>query len=504
MSLRSLFAKYELTFEAVSNATKIPVLLFERIDSGRQALPIDVATKIASFLKIDVATVVSEVKRISTTGASIGSNPLPSEPILGEPLLPVQLHSVAPVDIERAEPLPGEWIWISSNGSPSWFYTPDFAYIVDVANEKLVGVINVSDDLSDGLTKRLGGLAYNSDSKRMVCVCHDPEVDGMTELVTYDARTLLLTDYFVGYDYRQQWACDYTPTDGLWKDSTLAGTSAGIQQLSGGLVLQNWVFTDSPNVEAISINLYENGFAYSLVWDPTNQTLTWRRCELSSGAMLDGSHNMFNPVGFYGSTHPVIDSLYIGDGSDYVFGLTIARIGGVLYTVQAGDAYDNSPPPIPIYATDMQTLVTNEIFPYGGDLPGYWMGGAVADDEGYLWISTVEWENDELLPSSFSFMVHKIEPTTGEIVAWYRMPNEPHAITSYLGIGIFAAGSVWFVYRVGDWDAFPNMYLGKFNRETAALESSILLHKNLFDPRVAFDITKADVGPFVEVKPAGS
>jgi len=507
MSLTSLIIANGSTLEETVAALGISGYLIERIEAGRQPLPFELAEQLAAHLGVEVGDVVAEVDRVSTTGARAGFNAVPADLVRGDRLPPVLLHPLEEVVLPERPEVEGEWVWITSNGSPSMSFTDDYLYVVDVVNENLVAAIDLTPLWWFGII-RASGLAYDATNGRVICLGHDQYEGWM--ITRFDAATATFVDLSFGGDYGDQWGCDWNATEGLWKDSYFSGWISGVVQLDETSppsmpVVGGWPFTDSPAAEGISLNLYENGFAYAMAWDPTLAVLTWRRVKLSDGSNVTGATNLF-PAGVGGTTQPVIDSMDIGDGSDEVYGVTVARIDDALYVAQAGNPFFPFPPPIPIYATDMNTLATTPVFPVGPVLPGYWMGGSVADDDGNLWITTcrIDLETSEWI----TFFLHKVDPSTGNVLAWYRMPNGVGPgvteYTAHLGIAILAAGAIWAVARVEDWmSETTELRLVKFDLDTADLLSWVVLHEAVFNPRAGFDIIATDVGPTTPVPPPG-
>jgi hypothetical protein len=488
------------TVAATITAVSIEPLLFDRIEAGRQAMPYALAVRIAAWLDASVGEVTDEVLRVSTTGALAGFNAVPASTIEGDDLPSVLLHPIETIDPTPPEVVVEEWVWVSSNGDAGEG-TDDMVYVVDVVNENLVQWHDMTATWS--ATLRAAGLAYDATAGRVLCLGHDnPEVATIARFI---ASTAAHVDNSSA-NYGAQWGIDWGVTEGFWKDAwTIIPLQTEVQQIDGAAaapmtILQDHQFGATPDAFAISLNLYEDGFAYCLLFDDDGAgDLYWERVNLSTGATANGVFNFVPVIGLGNTTQPIIDMVYTGSTLGEVYGLNVARIGSDLWTYAAGDPL-LPPVSLPLYKTDVTTLGTTSIATVGVDVPGCWMGGCVVDDDGNIWVTSMKQGRPE---NPKTLHVHKLD-TAGNVLAAYQMPATASDTCTYVGIGVFAAGTVWFVYRTENSDTESTTFnLGKFDKTTGALVSSIVLHANVGNPRGGLDIITTDVGPTTPVLPPG-
>lgn len=510
MSLTSLIISKGSTVAATIAATEIDAVLFDRIEAGRQAMPERLAVSIAAHLGVSYGEVAGEVSRVTTTGALSAYNAVPAQVLLGDRLPPVLLHPIDTLAIEpQTPPVPpvGEWVWITSNGNGDW-PSNDYLYIVDVVNETLVGAHNLSSDAWPGPgILRASGLAYDADGGQVLCMGHD-ELEGAW-IARYTASTGMWADTSFA-NYGAQWGCDWGVTEGFWKGYwTPFPNETGIMQLDESTVgtpmtvLATQQFSASPDAYEISLNVYEDGFTYSLVFDPAAGggfgNLYWEKVDQVTGAGTIGGTNFIPAVGLGTTTYPIVDQIYtLGVTTFEVYGLNVAKIETNLWTYAAGDP--TAPPAsLPLYKTDMSTLVTTPVATVGVDVPGCWLGGCVVDDDGNLWVTSMKGPGEVK-----TIHVHKLD-TAGNVLAAYEMPSAYEETVDYAGICVFAAGTVWVVYRVTNgMTEQTTLNLGKLDKATAALVSSVVLHVNFTNPRGGLDIITTDVGPLAVALPGGT
>lgn len=84
MSMAEFFARLGTTGQAVAAAVGVDALLFERVDHGRQPLPLFVAEAIAPVVGAQVGEVIYAAGQWTTSEDEIAARPLPPDPLYGE------------------------------------------------------------------------------------------------------------------------------------------------------------------------------------------------------------------------------------------------------------------------------------------------------------------------------------------------------------------------------------------------------------------------------------
>ena len=97
MSLATLAVEYGWTLDQIAVSLGVRVELLENCDRGRQALPLDLCSKIAILLGADLqqADVVHEVSMVMTSTSPDALVPLP--PKVGDPVRGVNFAKTLPV-----------------------------------------------------------------------------------------------------------------------------------------------------------------------------------------------------------------------------------------------------------------------------------------------------------------------------------------------------------------------------------------------------------------------
>ena len=85
------------SLDAVATTIKVRVELLENADRGRQALPLDVARRMALVLGVDPDDVASCVSRLTTSSGELAETPLP--PQYGDDFRSVMIARTVPVVI---------------------------------------------------------------------------------------------------------------------------------------------------------------------------------------------------------------------------------------------------------------------------------------------------------------------------------------------------------------------------------------------------------------------
>lgn len=99
MSLKTLFQEWGTTYSSVAVSCDVSPKLFERVDEGRQPLPLSVAGRIAVVLSVELWVVVQAARSTTPQSGSRFNNPVPARSIK-------YLYELQPPPPELAETSP--------------------------------------------------------------------------------------------------------------------------------------------------------------------------------------------------------------------------------------------------------------------------------------------------------------------------------------------------------------------------------------------------------------
>lgn len=95
MSLKAFIEAAGSSFEEVATKLDIRIELFERVEQGRQPLPVDVAAEVAVVTGTNVNELLASAFLNTEATGPQARRPLP--PLLGEPVRPVRYAKTQPV-----------------------------------------------------------------------------------------------------------------------------------------------------------------------------------------------------------------------------------------------------------------------------------------------------------------------------------------------------------------------------------------------------------------------
>jgi hypothetical protein len=144
--------------EQVAAALGMPPVLFDRVDAGRQALPIDVAEGIARVLGVSLADILSSGVRVTAIRGSLPLKVNPPRPDLGDAFPYVSLATpkdfVLPPRAESPPPVFMDRVWFSTY-IPENGISRGFIGCIDCSTRTLVGMHTT------GVGSNVTALAWN-------------------------------------------------------------------------------------------------------------------------------------------------------------------------------------------------------------------------------------------------------------------------------------------------------------------------------------------------------